>query len=119
MARRKSSPELGHVQISDDVLAELAGHGALATYGVVGMANPNRKAGVAQLLTRDRMKKGVVVTRPDGALNVDLFVVLEYGTKLAEVAHNVSLQVKFEIEKYCEMEVDAVNVHVQSIKVHK
>ena len=80
----------GAIQIHDDVLADIAGFAALEQYGVVGMASPSLRDGVAQLLSRDKLRKGVVITHEDDGVHVDLYVVVEYGTNLTEVSRNLA-----------------------------
>ena len=81
----------GSINIANDVLADLAGYAALESYGVVGMASPSLRDGVAQLLSAAKLRKGVKVDNDDeGVVTVDLYVVIEYGTNLAEVSHNLA-----------------------------
>lgn len=110
---------LGEINISDDVIAELAGFAALECYGVVGMASPSLRAGVARLLSRDKLKKGIKIGAKDGGVSIDLYVVIEYGTNLAEVARNLSSRVQYLVEKFAELKVKNVEVHVQGVKVRK
>jgi uncharacterized alkaline shock family protein YloU len=71
------------VNIANDVLADLAGYAALESYGIVGMASPTLRDGVAQLLPAQKLRKGVRVVSTDEGIVVDLFVVIEFGTNLA------------------------------------
>ena len=65
----------GAIQIHDDVLADIAGFAALEQYGVVGMAMPSLRNGVAQMLSRDKLTRGVVITHAEDGIHVDLYVV--------------------------------------------
>jgi uncharacterized alkaline shock family protein YloU len=109
----------GSVNIANDVLADLAGYAALESYGVVGMASPSLRDGVAQLLSRDKLRKGVIIASDGDGVKVDLYVVAEYGTQLAQVAQNMSERVKYALTNNAEVKVEAVEVHVQGIKVRK
>ena len=109
----------GAIQISNDVLADIAGYAALECYGIVGMASPTLRDGVAQLLSIDKLRKGVRVTSDGEGVTVDLFVVAEYGTNLSEVSHNMSERVKYVLTTMAEVQVESVAVHVQGIKVRK
>ncbi len=110
----------GAINIANDVLGDLAGYAALECYGIVAMASPTLRDGVAQLLSRERLRKGVsVVSDDEDQVTVDLYVVAEHGTNLAEVAHNMSERVRYVLEANADVKVDAVNVHVQGIKVRK
>lgn len=107
----------GQINISNDVLANMVGYAVMECYGVVGMANPNFKAGVSQLLSRDKLAKGVVIESTGTSVNVQLYVVVEYGTNLAEVSRNLVDRVRYVLEQYAQVQVGDVAVHVQDIHV--
>ena len=72
----------GSVNIANDVLADIAGYACLESYGVVGMASPSLRDGVAQLLPAAKLRKGVKVATADDGVSVDLYVIVEFGTNL-------------------------------------
>ena len=109
----------GTINIANDVLADLAGYAALECYGIVGMASPTLRDGVAQLLSLDKLRKGVAITSDGEGVRVDLYVIAEYGTQLAEVAHNMADRVRYVLTSTAEVKVETVDVHVQGIKVRK
>ncbi|TDB39901.1 MAG: Asp23/Gls24 family envelope stress response protein [Actinobacteria bacterium] len=110
----------GSMTIANDVLADIAGFVALECYGVVGMASPSLRDGVAQLLSRDRLRKGVMITNVDDrSVQVDLYIVIEHGTNLAEVSRNLIDRVKYALTHDADVQVASVDVHVQGIKVRK
>lgn len=110
----------GTVTIANDVLADMAGFVALECYGIVGMASPSLRDGVAQLLSRDKLRKGVVIGNVDEReVKVDLYVVVEHGTNLAEVSRNLVDRVKYVLTHDADVQVASVDVHVQGIKVRK
>ncbi|MCX8007574.1 MAG: Asp23/Gls24 family envelope stress response protein [Coriobacteriia bacterium] len=110
----------GDVTIANDVLAEIAGFVALECYGVVGMASPTLRDGVAQLLSRDKLRKGVVISNVDDrSVRVDLYIVAEHGTNLAEVSRNLQDRVRYALTHDADVQVSDVCVHVQGIKVRK
>ena len=110
---------LGQINISNDVVAELAGFATLESYGVVGMASSSLHAGVAQLLTRDKLKKGIKVSAENGEVKIKLYVIVEYGINMAEVAHNLMDKIKYDVEKFTQIKVKNVDVFVQGVKVEK
>lgn len=109
----------GTVHISNDVLADLAGFAALECYGIVGMASPSLKDGVAQALSREKLRKGVVITGEEEAVKIDLYVIIEHGTKLTEVAHSLAERVEYVLTTQADVKVAGVEVHVQGVKVRK
>lgn len=114
-----SSKVPGVVQIANEVLADMAGFAALECYGIVGMASPSMRDGVAQLLSREKLRKGVHVANTDKGVLVDLYVIVEHGTNIAEVSHNLKNRVTYVLTTMADVPVDAVDVHVQGIKVRK
>jgi uncharacterized alkaline shock family protein YloU len=109
--------ERGRVHIANAVLADLAGYAALECYGVVGMTSPTVKDGVAQLLSREKLRKGVLISNEGDAVKVDLYVVIEHGTKLTEVAHSLAERVEYVLTSQADVKVASVDVHVQDVKV--
>jgi uncharacterized alkaline shock family protein YloU len=107
----------GRIQIHDDVLADIAGFAALEQYGVVGMTTPSVRNGVAQLLSRDKLRRGVIITHTDEGVAVDLHVILEYGTNLTEVARILAEKVRYALECNADVKTASVDVHVQDVKV--
>ena len=107
----------GTVHVANDVLADLAGYACLESYGVVGMASPSLRDGVAQLLPAAKLRKGVKVATTDDGAVVDLYVVIEFGTSLAEVSHNLANRVRYVLTNMADVRVANVDVHVQGVKV--
>lgn len=109
----------GDISIANDVLADLSGFAALECYGIVGMASPSLANGVAQLLSRDKLRKGVIIDSKDDGVHVNLYVIIEHGTNLSEVSHNLAERVKYVLTKMADVKAASVDVHVQGIKVRK
>jgi len=113
----------GSVFIANDVLADLAGYAAMESYGVVGMAHASFLEGASQLLPGQRLRRGVRISDAPGegddagAVEIDLFVVIEYGTNLAEVSRNLADSVVYQLERLTEVKVSRCDVHVVDVKV--
>jgi uncharacterized alkaline shock family protein YloU len=108
---------VGSVNIANDVLADLAGYACLESYGVVGMASPSLRDGVALLLPAAKLRKGVKVATNDEGVAVDLYVIIEFGTNLTEVSHNLANRVRYVLTNMADVKVASVDVHVQGVKV--
>ncbi|HNR95350.1 MAG: hypothetical protein BWY10_00266 [Chloroflexi bacterium ADurb.Bin180] len=107
---------LGRVEVSPGAIAGLAGNAVLECYGVVGMAHPSLRSGF-QVLQRESIRRGVQVRVIEERIVIDLFVVLEYGVRISEVAHNIMENVKFRVERALGVPIHEVNVHVQGLRV--
>ena len=107
----------GRIEISPHAIATIAGEAVLRCYGVVGVANKNLAGGIADLLQPDRWGRGVVVLVRDGQVVVDLYVIIQYGTRVSEVAHGVMHGVRYALEQTLGIPVSEVNVHVQGLRM--
>ena len=113
----KQEPAIpGEVHISPNVVASVASRAALQSYGVVGMSMPNFASEVAAVLSRDP-NRGVEVRLDDDEITIDLYVIIEYGTRIATVANSLINAVRYEVERSVGARVVQVNVHVQGLRV--
>ncbi len=108
---------LGKIEVSPRAIASIAGEAVLRCYGVVGMAAATLRDGIAELLQGDSYHRGVEAKLINNRIVIDLYVVIEYGTRISEVAQNVMQSVKFSVERALGMPVAEVNVHVQGLRV--
>lgn len=111
------STQLGHIDVSTEVIATLAGGAALECYGLVGMASRKLKDGLSELLKRDNLSKGVIVREDEEGIHLDLYIIVSYGTKISEVAQNVQSKVKYTLEQTLGLSVASVNIYVQGVRV--
>lgn len=106
----------GTIEISPLAIATLISHAVTQTYGVVGMTTPNIASDIAATLTRDP-HRGVDVSIVDNQIMVNLYLILEYGVRIASVATSVINTVRYTVEKHCGLPVHHVNVHVQGLRI--
>jgi uncharacterized alkaline shock family protein YloU len=106
----------GKIDISPTAVISIASQAVNQCYGVVGMANKNLADGLAHLLSRDN-KRGVDVRFEEDGIVVDVYVIVEYGTRIRVVAESIQNTVKFHVEKSLGMPVKAVNVYVQGLRL--
>jgi len=108
----------GHVTITNEVIATVAGGAAIECYGIVGMASKNQlKDGIAEILRKENFSKGVVVTQHEDEISIDMYIIVSYGTKISEIAHNVQSQVKYTLDKTLGLPIKAVNIYIQGVRV--
>jgi uncharacterized alkaline shock family protein YloU len=107
---------LGNIYISDRAISTIAHQAALQSYGVVGLAAKNLALGLAQVLVKDPTM-GVDVHYDGNAVNIDLYIVIEYGTRIKSVAASVSDSVRYQVEKAVGLPVHQVNVHVRGLRI--
>ena len=107
---------LGNIYISHLAMATIANQSALESYGVVGLAAKNAVEGFAQVLVKDP-NLGVVVHFDENSISIDLFIIVEYGTRIQSVAASVADNVRYQIEKCIGLPVIQVNVHVRGLRI--
>jgi uncharacterized alkaline shock family protein YloU len=112
----KETNPLGNIFISHRAIATIAHHAAVETYGVVGLAPKNIAEGIANVLVKEPLKGVDVDFRTDG-ITIDLFIVVEYGTRITTVASSVADSVRFQVEKTIGLPVKVVNVHVRGLRI--
>jgi uncharacterized alkaline shock family protein YloU len=107
----------GKIEVSTRAIATITARAVTQCYGVVGMAPRNLREGVAHVLRREDMHKGIEVRLNDDEIQIHLYVIIEYGTRIAEVARNVQEHVRYSVEQALGLPVARVSVHVQGLRV--
>jgi uncharacterized alkaline shock family protein YloU len=114
MVTPEVATELGSIRIADEVVAIIAGLAATEVEGVAGMSG-GIAGGIAEMLGRKNLSKGVKVEVGEKEAAVDLFVIVEYGVRIPDVAMKIQERVKRSIESMTGLKVVEVNVHVQGV----
>ena len=110
--------ENGTLIINEDVIAKIAGLTAVECFGIVGMTTSGIKDGIAQILKKEHLTKGIHVDINDmGELSIDFHVIVSYGVSIATVSQNLLSNVTYNIEKYTSLKVDKINIFVDGVKV--
>ncbi len=111
------APEnMGRVEVSPEAIATVVAEAVMEKgYGVVGLASPRLKNGKAEALRPERAREGILVHFEGEEIIIDLYVIVQYGIRISEVAHNIMQNVKFEVENHLSMAVVQVNVNVQGL----
>ena len=112
----KETTPIGSIHVSPRAIASIAYNAARQSYGVVGLAPKNIVDGLTQVLVQDPTR-GVEVHYDGQNINIDLYIVIEYGTRIKSVASSVSNTVRYHVERALGMPVHSVNVHVNGLRV--
>lgn len=107
---------LGSIHVSPRTIATITYHAALRSYGVVGLTSKNIVDGLTNVLVKDPTY-GVEVEYDGENINIDLYIVVEYGTRIKSVASSVTNTVRFQVEKTLGMPVNEINVHVRGLRI--
>jgi len=112
----EETTSLGSIHISPNAVANIAYHATLESYGVVGLAPKNIAEGLANTITRDPTR-GVSVHYNDNEIDIEINIIVEYGTRITSVANSVANTVRYHVEKALGLKVNSINVHVAGLRV--
>jgi uncharacterized alkaline shock family protein YloU len=113
----KIKNDIGTVFISEDVMLKVAGYAALECYGIVAMSSQRAKDGFIQWLGRENLSKGVQLKMVDDMLDVDLFIIVEYGISIGEVCKTIVETVRYKLESMTGIKIRRVNISVEGVRV--
>ena len=116
---REASNQYGKLVLSEEVIATIAGVAATECYGIVGMASRRVADGIAELLGKENLSRGVEVILDGNKAVITLNVIVGYGVRISEVARNVIQKVKYTVESATGLSVVKVNINVQGVKVNR
>ncbi|MDI3279773.1 MAG: Asp23/Gls24 family envelope stress response protein [Bacillota bacterium] len=114
MAEREDHTDYGSIRIANEVVGIIAGLAATEVEGIAGMSG-GLAGGLAEMLGRKNLAKGVKVEVGEKEAAIDLFVIVDYGVVIPEVAWRAQENVKRAIEAMTGLRVVEVNVHVQGV----
>ena len=107
---------IGSIHVSPRAVATIAYQAALESYGVVGLASKNILDDLTNAIVKDPTH-GIEVQYDGTNINIDVFIIVEYGTRIKSVAKSVRNTILYHVEKALGMPVNAVNVHVQGLRI--
>lgn len=108
---------LGSIEISNEVMAAIAGHAASSCFGVKGMTVRSVSDGFAHLLRRENMARGVKISEAiDGGINIDLHIAVEHGINIASACKSIIHEVRYHVERLTSIDVKNIDIYVESIK---
>lgn len=108
----------GSIKITDEVVAIIAGIAANEVKGVYGMSG-SFGGGISEILGRKSLSKGVKVEMGEKQVTIDLFILVEYGCRIPEIAWEIQEKVKKSVELMTGLEVKEVNIHIQGVNIEK
>lgn len=113
----KVKNEFGTVYITEDVMLKVVGYAALECYGIVAMSSKRAKDGFVEWLGRENLSKGVQIRMVDDMVDVELFIIVEYGISIAEVCKTIVETVRYKLESMTGIKVRNVNITVEGMRI--
>lgn len=110
--------DLGNIRISDEVVKTLVAKVAVEVEGVYKLAGGVVDE-VSKMLGKKRLTNGVKVEVGEKECSIEVYIVVEYGYRIPEVAEEVQKVILESVSNLSGLKVVEVNVYVQNIKVHE
>ena len=112
----KLNNKYGCIEIDKQVISQVVYRAAMESYGLVGFSQKIK--GIVELLKEGNIAKGVkVIELEDNTIEIELFVIMQYGINIATVANNIIERVKYSVENVTGRNVSKIDVNVQGIRV--
>lgn len=106
------------IQISNDVIAVIAGVAVSEVQGVASMAG-SFAGGITEVLSgKKNLAKGIKVDKENENVKIDVNIIVEYGTRIPDIAFEIQNRVKTSVETMTGLKVEEVNVHVQGVNTN-
>lgn len=106
------------IQISNDVIAVIAGVAVSEVQGVSSMAG-GFAGGISEVLSgKKNLAKGIKVVATEKNAKIDVNIIVEYGVRIPEIAFEIQTKVKKAVETMTGLKVTEVNVHVQGVNTN-
>ena len=112
----EETTSLGGIHISSNAVAAIAYHAVLESYGVVGLAPKNIADGIVKSIKRDP-SRGVDVHYNGEDIDIDVHIIVEYGTRINSVADSVKNTIRFHVEKALGLKVNSISVHIAGLRI--
>lgn len=109
--------EKGQMTISDDVIATYVSESVLKTDGVSDLYAGFSDTLSKNILGKDSKYKGLKITNSSEGYGIDIFIIVEYGVRIPEIAWNVQQNVITELESVMAIIIKDVNIHIQGVNL--
>lgn len=110
---------LGEIRISSEVVSVIASNAAMEVKGVASLGG-GIAGNISQVLGRKNPFKGIKVEiSENNEVNIDLHIVVEYGTRIPDVAWKIQERIKQSVESMTGLHVNEINIHVQGVSFEK
>ena len=110
--------EINGIKIAEDVVAKIAGIAASEVKGVFSM-NGGIAGGISEMFGKKSFSKGVKAQVTEKDTIIDLYIIVEYGSRIPDIAWEIQNKVKTAVENMTGLKVLEVNIHVQGVNLPK
>lgn len=115
----EENEDVGNIRISVDVVSTIASIATSEIKGVAGMYSSFANGIVNKLGAKKNLTKGVKVEMMENLAAIDVYIVVDYGVRIPELAWEIQESVKNNVETMTGLEVDKVNIHIEGVNFEK
>lgn len=111
-----NNSNIGTVSISKEAIAKIVHKSVMESYGFIGFGYKER--GILEMLKGENITKGVKINeKEDGSIEIEIYVVVQYGVNIEAVANNSVEKIKYDVKNMTSLDVSKITVNVQGVKV--
>lgn len=115
----KFENQFGVIEIDNQVIKRIVGNVVTQCCGVAGFASSDVKNGFVGQLRRDSVAKGINILTKNNRLVLSLYIVVEYGVRIPDIAIDIRKKVVDAIKLMTEIDIKELNIMVQGISLDK
>lgn len=108
---------IGEINIDPEVIARYAGMTAMSCFGIVGMSKVSISKGIARLLKRDSLTKGINVYIEDNEIALDFHLIVAYGVNISAVSRNLCENVRYKVEQFTGLKVNDIKIYIEGVRI--
>ena len=108
---------LGNITIDKNAVAQIAHQSVLECYGVVGFGYKSKTSNIVELLKGEHAtSKGVKVELDENGVNLEVYIIVQYGNNISAVSKNIVEKIKYNVELMTDLKVSNIVVNVQGVR---
>jgi uncharacterized alkaline shock family protein YloU len=110
-----NNKDIGGIFVSPEVIVTYIRQAVTETPGVVELAGNISDTITKKILGKESDFKGIKIEGGENGYTIDIYIIVNYGERIPDVAWNVQKNVKSSLDSVMEITVENINIHVQGV----
>ena len=106
-------------RVSEEIVSMIAARAALRVCGVSRLNGEFSDNLTKKILGKENIARGIPLTKEDEGLGIDIYLNVEFGARIPDLAWEVQSSVKEAVESVTGIAVQMVNIHVQGVNLQR
>ena len=107
------------LKVSEEIVSMLAARAALRVPGVSRLNGEFADKVAKKILGKENIARGIGISKEEEGIGIDIYLNVEYGTRIPDLAWEVQNSVKETVESVTGLSVQMVNIHVEGVNMPK